>query len=83
MIIGISLVIMLALTGFFYLHIKEDYRHLVMLIKDEAYQLSDIIKKSIKHDMLLNKEADLQQRVYDITSHDGIVKIRIIDREGG
>jgi len=96
MIIGISLVIMLALIGFFYLHIKEDYRHLVMLIKDEAYQLSDIIKKSIKHDMVLNKEGDLQQRVYDITNHDGIinshdgiitnhdriVKMRIID-EGG
>lgn len=72
MIIVVSLVIMLALMGFFYLHIKEDYRHLVMLIKDEAYQVSDIIKRSIKHDMLLNKRADLQQRIADITHVDEI-----------
>ena len=82
MIIWISLVIMLALTGFFYLHIKEDYRHLVMLIKDEACQLSDIIKRSTRQDMLLNKKPDLQQRVDDITNHDGIVKMRIIDAAG-
>ena len=79
MILWISLVTMLALTGFFYLHIKEDYRHLVMLNKDEAYQLSDIIKRSTKHDMLLNRRVDLQQRVDDIANHDEIVKIRIIE----
>ncbi|MEW6379938.1 MAG: HAMP domain-containing sensor histidine kinase [bacterium] len=78
MIPGIGMVIILALMGFFYLHSKEDYRHLVLLIRDEAYQLSDIVIRGIRHDMLLNRRADLQQRIGDIVNHDKIIRIRII-----
>lgn len=79
MIIGISMVISVALGCFFYLHIKKDHHHLMELVKDEAYQVSDIIRRSIKHDMLLNNRADLQQTIDDITGHDDIIKIRIIE----
>lgn len=79
MIIGISMVISVALGCFFYLHIEEDHHHLMELVKDEAYQVSDIIRRSIKHDMLLNNRADLQQTIDDITGHDDIIKIRIIE----
>jgi len=79
MIIGICMVISVALGCFFYLHIKEDHHHLMELIKDEAYQIGEIIRRSIKHDMLLNNRADLQQTIDDITGHDDIIKIRIIE----
>lgn len=52
----------------------------MVLVEDEAYRLCDIIKKSIKHYMLMNKMVDLQQTIDDIASHDEILKIRIIEQ---
>jgi len=79
MIIGICMVISVALGSFFYLHIKKNHQHMMELVNDEAYQVGEIIRRSIKHDMLLNNRADLQQTIDDITGHDDIIKIRIIE----
>ena len=79
MILWISAVTMLTLAGYFYIHNKDTQEHLNMLIKDETYLASDIIKRSIRHEMLLNKRVDLQQTINDITGNDDIIKIRIIE----
>lgn len=79
MIFWISAVTMLTLIGYFYIHLKDTQEHFNMLIKDAAYLASDIIKRSIRQEMLLNDRVDLQRTVNDITGNDEIIKIRIIE----
>ncbi len=79
MIFWISAVTMLTLTGYLYIHLQDTQEHFNMLIKDEAYLASDIIKRSIRQEMLLDARVDLQQTVNDITGNDEIIKIRLIE----
>jgi len=82
MIIWISAVTILALGGYLYFHVKADRKHFTLLIQDQTYLASDIIKRSIREEMLLNDRMDLQKTVNDITGNDEIIKIRLIEKKG-
>ena len=48
-------------------------------MKEEAYRLSDIIKRSTRYDMLQARSDDLQKTIEDIGEQEDVRKVRIIE----
>lgn len=47
-----------------------------------AYNISDVIKKSTRYSMLLNRNEDVYQIINTIGTEEGVVKIRIYNKQG-
>jgi two-component system, NtrC family, sensor kinase len=59
--------------------LKED---LTSSLSQSAYNISDIIKKSTRYSMLLNRSDDVHQIIKTIGTEKGVEKIRIYNKQG-
>ncbi|MGA1790526.1 MAG: sensor histidine kinase [bacterium] len=75
--IGLVLVIWLIL----FLHFKNcsDRNMMIDQMKEEAYRLSDIIKRGTRYDMLHARSDDLQKTIEDIGKQEDVRRVRIIE----
>jgi two-component system NtrC family sensor kinase len=76
---GVTFVI---ITVFAYLMLDAQHRQLLVEIERSANQLSETIKSSTRHDMLLNQSESVQRIINTIGEQEGIEKVRIFNKEG-
>ncbi len=72
----------LIFTGFGYLNLRLERRHLEETAFDSADRISDIIQRSMRYQMLNNDREALFQTIREIGSEPGIQRIRIYNFEG-
>jgi PAS domain S-box-containing protein len=80
LILWIGLVFIISLKLFFYLENASDRKMMVDQMKEEAYRLSDIIKRSTYFDMLRARSNELQEVLETIGAQEDVRKVRIIVR---
>lgn len=69
-------------TGFGYLNLRLQRRHLEETALDSADRISDIIQRSTRYQMLHNDREAMFQTIREIGSEPGIQRIRIFNNEG-
>jgi len=82
LVIITSLVLIAALSLHTYQTIGFFRENLIKISKEGAYATSDIIKRSTRYSMLLNRREDLTQTTKTLGLEPGIKKIRIYNKMG-
>ena len=80
LILWIGIILIISLNLFFYFKNNLDRKIMVDYMKQEAHLLSDIIKRSIYHDMLRARRDELQEALEVIGAQEDVKKVRIIER---
>jgi two-component system NtrC family sensor kinase len=76
---GVALIII----GVFAYGILEAHkRHLINEVRRSAHQLSETVKSSTRHDMLLNQRESIYRIINTIGRQEGIRKVRIFNKDG-
>ena len=82
LIISISLILFTILSAYTYFIIKNLDKYLTQSRFESAFNISDIIKKSTRYSMLLNRREDVHQIIKTLRSEIGVEEIRIYDKHG-
>ncbi len=82
LVIITSLVLIAALSLHTYLTVGFFRENLINISKEGAYATSDIIKRSTRYSMLLNRREDITQTTRTLKNEPGIKKIRIYNKMG-
>lgn len=82
LIISISLILFTILSAYTYFIIKNLDKYLTQTRFESAFNISDIIKKSTRYSMLLNRREDVHQIIKTLRSEIGVEEIRIYDKQG-
>ena len=82
LVIITSLVLIVVLSIHTFLTIRFFRENLESLSRDGAYSASDIIKRSTRYSMLLNKKDDIHRVIKTLGNEPGIKKISIYDKTG-
>ena len=82
LIIGICTIIIIVLTIYTFFTLKYLEADLLESSTQTAFNISDIIKKSTRYGMLLNRREDVTQIVNTIGTEKGVERIRIYNKEG-
>jgi len=77
-----SLVLIVVLSIHTYLTIRFFRENLINISRDNASATSDIIKRSTRYSMLLNRREDIAQTTRTLGNEPGIKKIRIYNKMG-
>ncbi len=75
-----AVVILLAL--FTYSNIRTTARHSQELVSEGAVRASDVLKRSTRHAMLLNRKEDVDEIVTAVGEQPGVAGVRIYDKRG-
>jgi len=76
---GVALV---SIGVFAYGMLDAHKRHLIDEVRRSANQLSETVKNSTHHDMLLNQRESVHRIITTIGKQDGIKKVRIFNKDG-
>ena len=82
LILAVSSVTILIIGIFSYFIISSQQQALIHQVEDNAHQISETLKGSAKHDMLLNQREGVHHIIDTVGQQDGIEKIRIFNKEG-
>lgn len=82
LILIISSVILLNLAVYTFYTISSLKQELTEINSQNAYNISDIIKKSTRYGMLLNRKDDIYQIITTIGTETGVARIRIYNKQG-
>ncbi|MGK5093925.1 ATP-binding protein [Deltaproteobacteria bacterium TL4] len=82
LIFAVGCVIMLTIGIFSYAVISAQQEELIAQVELSTHQLSETIKSSMKHDMMVKDRERVHQTIDTIGSQSGIEKVRIINKEG-
>ncbi len=82
LIVSISLVLACILAIFTYITISKIDESLTRSKLQSAYNISDLIKKSTRYSMLLNRREDVHQIIRTVGTEAGIKNIRIYNKQG-
>jgi len=77
-----SLVLIIVFSIHTYLTIKNLESDFTGYYKQTAYNISDIIKRSTRHSMLLNQREDVYEIIKTIGNEPGVKTIRIYNKQG-
>lgn len=79
LIIGI-IILIISITGYIIIRYQEEFW--VGLIKDNAIQYSETIKRSVRYHMLENRKEDVNKIIETIGLQNQVAEIRIINKTG-
>ncbi len=82
LIVSISLILIVILALHTYISVSGLTRYLTNSSFQNAYNLSDVIKKSIRYSMLLDRRGDVHQIIKTIGTEKGVKGIRIYNKLG-
>lgn len=77
-----SLVLIIVFSVYTYLTVKNIEEGYIANYKQNAYNISDVIKRSTRHGMLLNKREDVYEIIKTIGNEPGVKTIRIYNKQG-
>src|ERR1035438_10189480 len=82
LIITVSIVLVCILSVYTYLNIKYLDNYLTGLKYQTANNISDLIKKSTRYSMLLNRREDVYEIIKTVGTEAGVKGIRIYNKQG-
>jgi two-component system NtrC family sensor kinase len=82
LIFFIAVILILTIGIFALININIQKKYLIGEMQQDAVRLSQIIEKSIKHDMLTARSDYIQRTLENIGEQEGIEHIRIFDKKG-
>ena len=82
LIISISLILFTILSVYTYFIINNLDGYLTETRFQSAYSMSDLIKKSTRYSMLLNRREDVHQIIKTLRTEVGVEEIRIYNKQG-
>jgi len=82
LIISISLILFSIFAIYTYFLIKNLDNYLTQSRFDSAYNISDLIKKSTRYGMLLNRRQDVHEIIKTLGTERGVNDIRIYNKQG-
>jgi two-component system NtrC family sensor kinase len=82
LIFSISIVLVIILTIYTYISITHLDSYLTRISFNNANNFSDLIKKSTRYSMLLNRREDVHQIIKTIGTEKGVKGIRIYNKQG-
>jgi two-component system, NtrC family, sensor kinase len=82
LIIIISSILLLNLAVYTYLTVVNLNEDLTSWSTQNAFNISDIIRKSTRHSMLLNRREDVYEIIHTVGTEKGVEKIRIYNKQG-
>lgn len=77
-----SLILIIVFSIYTYLTIKNLEADFTSYYKQTAFNISDIIKRSTRHSMLLNQREDVYEIIKTIGNEPGVKTIRIYNKQG-
>lgn len=80
--LAISIVLISLFLVYTYISINFLHNYLNEINEANAYSLSDVVKMSTRHSMLLNKREDIYESIKGITNEPNVRKIRIYNKQG-
>lgn len=82
-ILLIVIVAVVAIEGiFFYLNIRSLSRQILNKTEEEAFNLSETIRLSIRNAMIKDRRDEYQRIIDDVAKRKGIVEVRIFNKQG-
>ncbi len=78
----ISLVLLLLFLVYTFLTVNYLRNYLNQMNEENAYSISEVVKMSTRHSMLLNKREDIYESIKAITNEPNVLKIRIYNKQG-
>jgi two-component system NtrC family sensor kinase len=78
----ISIVLISLFLVYTYITINFLHNYLNKVNEENAYSLSEVVKMSTRHSMLLNKRDDIYESIRGITNEPNVRKIRIYNKQG-
>ena len=82
LIVSISLILIAILAIYTYITVTNLEGYLTNSTFQNAYNISDLIKKSTRYSMLLNRREDVHQIIKTIGTEQGVRGIRIYNKQG-
>ncbi len=82
LIASISLILLSILSFYTYLIVKNLDKYLTEARFESAYNMSDLIKKSTRYSMLLNRSEDVHAIIKTLGTEIGVQSIRIYNKQG-
>lgn len=82
LIFSISIILIIILTIYTYISITHLDGYLTRISFNNANNISDLIKKSTRYSMLLNRREDVHQIINTIGTEKGVKGIRIYNKQG-
>lgn len=82
LIIIISSVLLLNLAVYTYYQVISLSEDLTELVTQNAFNISDVIRKSTRHSMLFNRREDVYEIIHTVGTEKGVEKIRIYNKQG-
>jgi two-component system NtrC family sensor kinase len=82
LIFFIAIILILTIGIFAFININIQKKYLIGEMQQDAVRLSQIIKRSIKHDMMTARSDYIQRTLENIGEQEGIEHIRIFDKKG-
>ncbi len=82
LMISISFILISILTVFTYFLTKNLDNYLTESRFHSAYNISDLIKKSTRYSMLLNRREDVHEIIKTLSTEIGVNEIRIYNKQG-
>lgn len=82
LILSISFILVTIFSVYTYLIVKNLDKYLTEARFESAYNISDLIKKSTRYSMLLNRREDVHQIIKTLGTEIGVKNIRIYNKQG-
>ena len=82
LIISISLILFSILAAYTYFLVRNLDGYLTESRLESAYNISDLIKKSTRYSMLLNRREDVHEIIKTLGTEKGVNNIRIYNKQG-
>jgi two-component system NtrC family sensor kinase len=82
LIVAVGSVALVIIGIFSYGILDAHKRHLITEVRRSAHQLSETVKSSTRHAMLLNQRQSVHRIINTIGKQDGIKKVRIFNKDG-
>ena len=82
LIISISSILIIILSVYTYFILNNLDNYLTQTRYQTSYNISDLIKKSTRYSMLLNRREDVHQIINTLRSETGVEEIRIYNKQG-
>ena len=82
LIISISCILFFILSVYTYIIIKDLDSYLTQTRLQSAYNISDIIKRSTRYSMFMNRREDVHEIIKTLRAEIGVEEIRIYNKQG-
>src|SRR3990172_11603203 len=81
-LLGVIIVVVVMEGLFLYMNIKSLSQQMIEKTEEEAFNLSETIRLSIRNAMIMDRRDEYQRIIDDVAQRRGITEVRIFNKQG-